>query len=818
MISYEYEDLFAEHDYVNMLIVPQGTTVTPVTNDAPTLTGNDWVINSDDDMVQESFELIESINSQENLVIGSVEGAYCTFTIYNSENIPNLEDKWVEVYLYFNENSETLFKVGVYKVKTDKYSSDRTTREISCYDLIQTLIGYDITGWYYNTFEGEDEITAGTLIEELFDYLADEREVFDGRTFVIEGLENLVNEDYGLIQGIDSDSITFEFFMQKLLEANGCFGFINREGSFVCKYLEWYDKPAVKTILNDEIFPPVQYSDEYTWGIGYVDVYNADNKRMWRVGSTNKAHPSIYVIVDSFVFAGKSTDDTETKEALEKMHNAIWHLRYKPYECECIGDLCVEVGDRIDIQYGEDENENPLTFYTYALERRFSGIQGFRDEYSASGSKRQPRYKITKNWQKNDSDDISTSGEGTSGISSVYDVSALDLIKYWRNIGIRLLQEPSNVSAEYDRTNGQVNLKWTDPADITTNAPMPCEWYGTIVVRKEGSKPYHRWDGDVLVDSHVRDEYSETAFVDDTAEPNKRYYYGIFPYHVALSDSDNPIGYYRFTKVVSVNTGSLMPAPTITGLQVYDVNVIATFEIPTLESGSYSYIKIVAKKGSIPTSKTDGIVKDLQASDTGVQFTGLDSESRYYFVIFASDGVTEVASDPEDCKTAISTVSWRIRPSDNMEFMFNSYGGGTRYKHSIADVKQRMIDNNLDICVMLPYTMPSVGEVGYDMHMFRFNDTNSIYLGDTNYLELTGYRVGCNRLPRDWTNTSWRFNGGGGISNQTGSTRQNATAPKTVNGITYSYLTDGYSESYPPIIVVANRSSYPKDVYYNDEV
>ena len=93
---------------------------------------------------------------------------------------------------------------------------------------------------------------------------------------------------------------------------------------------------------------------------------------------------------------------------------------------------------------------------------------------------------------------------------------------------------------------GVVKIKWTDPPDILTNEPVPCTWAGTVVVRKEGSAPRHRWDGTLIVDSTTRDEYSSSALADNTIQSNKVYYYGIFPYDTK--------GDYRFTKCVVVTT------------------------------------------------------------------------------------------------------------------------------------------------------------------------------------------------------------------------------------------------------------------------
>ena len=142
------------------------------------------------------------------------------------------------------------------------------------------------------------------------------------------------------------------------------------------------------------------------------------------------------------------------------------------------------------------------------------------------------------------------SGSGSGG------GSAFDFVETIRNIGFRLLDEPANVNAYFDETAGEVQIKWTDPEDIITNEPVPCEWAGTIVVRKEGSAPLHKWDGVLIVDSTTRDQYASTPLIDNTAEEGKTYFYGIFPYHIAVDDISNPIKHYRYTKSVSISLES----------------------------------------------------------------------------------------------------------------------------------------------------------------------------------------------------------------------------------------------------------------------
>lgn len=152
--------------------------------------------------------------------------------------------------------------------------------------------------------------------------------------------------------------------------------------------------------------------------------------------------------------------------------------------------------------------------------------------------------------------------------SSSYSWSQIDVqpscgtefVESLRNIGIRLLDEPSGVSIEYvDDPVLSINIKWTDPSDINTYEPVPATWAGTVVVRKEGSAPKNVWDGTIVVDSTTKNAYSSTALADNNVNFDTTYYYGIFPYHVVVNDANHPIKHYRFTKVVSITTPTLEP-------------------------------------------------------------------------------------------------------------------------------------------------------------------------------------------------------------------------------------------------------------------
>lgn len=162
------------------------------------------------------------------------------------------------------------------------------------------------------------------------------------------------------------------------------------------------------------------------------------------------------------------------------------------------------------------------------------------------------------------------------------------------------------------------------------------------------------------------------------------------------------------------------------------------------------------------------------------------------------------------------SVSWQINPSDDLELNINGYGSAIIRTATVAHIKEQMLINNFDICVCIQQDYGSAN--AYDMHMFGYNDTNPIYLADKDFLDMTNDTVGCNRIPQGRFEQYSRYllASNGTIVNQTGMQKNNVTSEKTINNVAYRYINNSFIKTnYPPVIIIAERSSYPKDVYYN---
>ena len=660
MITYEHPELFVDHETVHLIIVNSSATVTGVEDTVPTITNAEFVI-TEDDVDEDSLDLREPFNSGNNLKFGSLESSCFQIDIFHRSTIPSLKDDEIKVYFYFDNDSSNLFQVGVYVVKTDEYSDDRLTRHLIAYDGLNNLQNYDITKWYNAAFESTPVRSIKYLRDSLFTWLTTPTsQGGDGYEYTISQEEvELVNDDFEVEKGIESDVITFGFFMSGLLEANGVSGHVNRQGVFRYISLSSFDQTAKRTITEDDTFSPTVYEDYHVWGIGYVAIWDRNNIRIAYEGSSSYRHPSVYNIVNNFVFISNSNRSgwkDAVKQAALNIRNNITHMWYYPFQSELEGNLCYEVGDRIDIveeTYDEEtegvDDDEPIikNLYSYILERRFFGLQEFTDTYSAKGDRKQPKYRISNDrWQQGDSD-VATSGSGADGVSVLEDEWKTKFVKAIRNIGFRLLQEPSHVSVNYDADNGEVSIMWTDPEDISNSRPAPATWAGTVVVRKEDSAPWYPWDGTILVNSTTKDEYANAAFVDNTVEANKRYYYGIMPY-----DSK---GDYRFTKVISVNTNKEVLAPNILTITMSGTTANLTFTIP---NNDWEWVKVTYKKNYIPSSYIDGTAVDI--SGTSVSIANLEEDALYYFVIFAKDESTqEICSSEPKSNNGTYGIGWQ---------------------------------------------------------------------------------------------------------------------------------------------------------------
>lgn len=240
-------------------------------------------------------------------------------------------------------------------------------------------------------------------------------------------------------------------------------------------------------------------------------------------------------------------------------------------------------------------------------------------------------------------------------------------------------------------TKKHVALKWEDPGNIETWEPTPADWKGTIVIRKEDSAPKHRWDGEEIIRTTTinKDAYKDTAYKDEDIQLGKTYYYGFFPYYKKKEQDEHNINFFRFTKVIKVDTSVNSEAPTIVDVSVDGNIIMITYTIPKLKNSSYSSIKLYGKIGSNPScDNTDDVIEDIDPTINEINLENLEYETKYFFCIqsITNDGL-KLSSNVESC-TIPNPIPENLRPyvkliNDTTGFTYDSMGCFTMNDYDI---------------------------------------------------------------------------------------------------------------------------------------
>lgn len=92
-----------------------------------------------------------------------------------------------------------------------------------------------------------------------------------------------------------------------------------------------------------------------------------------------------------------------------------------------------------------------------------------------------------------------------------------------------MLEAPRNLNIREDES--AINMSWVNPPDLMSGTTVLAAWVRTVVVRKIGSEPSNRFDGDVVFiadTSNSRNDGSTTYWSDKNVNIQNRYFYKLF--------------------------------------------------------------------------------------------------------------------------------------------------------------------------------------------------------------------------------------------------------------------------------------------------
>lgn len=346
----DFEDGGNEKQFHFVEVLPSGSTDEPihVTNE---------------NLLQESVKLTESLCSEDNLRFGACESSELTMTIANV--FENFEGRTFHAYVHMldDNSNDVIVNYGYFTVKSDKPQANRVWRKITAYDAMNTILNADVLTWFRGlTFP----MTLAAFRNSFFTHLG-----------ITQKVQSLINDSFSIPGGFTaSEYLSGKTIITAICELNGVFGHINRDGNF--EYVSFGGNAGF-------VCPPfennsVTYEDYTTDLITKITMRGSASD----VGTSVGVDGNEYIITGNPLIYGTEGESTLIT-ALNNLLAKIGTVSFRPYTVgKTIGNPCVELGDAITV------NTTYETITSAVVSRVLSGIQALRDKYSASGYKTYP--------------------------------------------------------------------------------------------------------------------------------------------------------------------------------------------------------------------------------------------------------------------------------------------------------------------------------------------------------------------------------------------------------------------------------------------
>jgi hypothetical protein len=281
--------------------------------------------------------------------------------------------------MVLDENTDTPFKIGSYRVFSDEPSGDKKYKNITAYDAMYSVINAEMVEWYDNL---PFPITMREFRNSFFEYLG-----------LAQVEIELVNDNMLIEKTIDADSISGKEIITAICELNGVFGHINRQGLF--DYISLAKRkqviyPGMGIYPGSGVYPGMMFETDYkkknintyisceyedfeTQLISKLQIRQEEND----IGTIVGTGTNTYIVQDNFLVYGKSHNDLKT--IARRLFTKINGTYYRPFKATLQGNPCIEVGDTVVFHTRYKDVES------FVLERNIKGIQALKDSFESKG-------------------------------------------------------------------------------------------------------------------------------------------------------------------------------------------------------------------------------------------------------------------------------------------------------------------------------------------------------------------------------------------------------------------------------------------------
>lgn len=402
------------------------------------------------DIVTEKFELQDSLNSGHEIIFGSCEAACLKLQIATADK--EYKGLWLDVWATIQDDSGDLMiddehflllsdgqklrmqpylhsqMIGRFKVVLDEPVSDRSWRNLTCYDQMYDVLRAEVADWYSAlTFP----MTIKQLRDSFFTYLGIEQETV---TLINDSLS--VKGDF-----VATSKLTGRSIIKAICELNGVFGHMNADGK-----MDYISIPSVED---------VEYA-YYRDGTGTYerDVVEPITGIIARdseddVGTTVGTTDNVYVITGNPLVYGIEGTPALTS-ALNALLTKISAVTYRPFTVQAYGNPCLPIGTSITL------NTRDMIVQSFIESRRLTGVQSLKDNISAKGEKE----------RLNDTIDLSSELYQTDGRYHLLrnDVNGLESEVFDEHGNSKIEQISNEIVLKVDSNGKIVNVELTAEA------------------------------------------------------------------------------------------------------------------------------------------------------------------------------------------------------------------------------------------------------------------------------------------------------------------------------------------------------------------
>lgn len=333
----------------------------------------------------EQFELKEILCDDDYLTFGQCNASQLKFKISNV--FTSMIGKQINVSAVINGHTDTPFIFGKYRVISDKPTDDKRYRNVTAYDAIYDIGESEVSSWYNGL---KFPLTLKQFRDSFFAY------------FGVEQVETtLPNDSMEVAETIKPSELSGQTVMEAICSINGCFGHINHDGKFEYVFLKaiisglypkkglypqkglYPRKGSEKEKVTGGKYKSVKYEDFVCQKVTKVQIRKSENDIGAVYPDTEiTENDNSYILQDNFLVYGMGADALET--VARNLYEVIKVVKYRPYNCEKIGNPCLSLGEAVNVYTAKEIIES------YVLSRTYKGIQQPIDTISASG--KSPKY------------------------------------------------------------------------------------------------------------------------------------------------------------------------------------------------------------------------------------------------------------------------------------------------------------------------------------------------------------------------------------------------------------------------------------------